>query len=259
MEYKKIISLTRKLAEEFDTSSTPTGLYHSIRQKSILIPYIEMKLPGKEFVLFLFALQNSNLSDTELNELLTTIDEKLTWVSIVYIRNKDVSVECGDCYGGSNVTCETCDGSGEEECDDCDGVGEDSEGEPCDTCQGGGTLACNDCDGTGESECRSCGGSGQMDLDEIDVEYYDFLTYSDTILDSITESSEGGYDTPKDVLDYDIIDDISNDEETLVYDNESEFTHQYQEYNEGDVVFSNWHGDPKIEIRNNLRIYVKRP
>lgn len=259
MEYKKIISLTRKLAEEFDTSLTPTKLYHSIRNKSILIPYIEMKLPGKNFVLFLFAIHNSNLSDAELNELLTTIDEKLTWVSIVHIRNTDSEIECGDCYGNNNVTCETCDGSGEEECSYCEGSGVDSEDESCDYCDGTGKVDCGDCGGTGESECISCDGSGVMKLDEVDAEYYDFLTYSDSILDSITESSENGYDTPKDVLDSDIIDDIVNDEETLVYDNESEFTHQYKEYNEGDVVFRNWHGDPKIEIRSHLRIYVKRP
>jgi len=231
---KSLFRFVRDLAETINVNVDGSTMLVQIRERKDIFEYASKKYKNKEFIIFLLLLPHYEESDETLNNIIEDIDENLTYLELVKIEKRGVETECPSCSDG------------EASCEDCDGEGTDDEVEPCDTCQGGGMVSCDD-----------CGGDGFYELDEDEVKYYDILTYNVDILNQITEKSDGTYDYPKDVIDSSIIDEIESDNKSIIIYDEFEITSNYYNYNDGDLIFRNWHGNPQITVQDNPHKPIK--
>lgn len=77
----------------------------------------------------------------------------------------NISVECDECGGSTNIQCPNCSGSGVDFCEECGGSGE-FDGESCDYCRGDGEITCYNCEGNETVECDECSGYGEVESNE---------------------------------------------------------------------------------------------
>ena len=230
MDKNVIIKYVKKLSEEFDTSKSPSYTLEHFKDNLEIAQFVSSKFKDENFVIFLMLLPYSNLSENELGEKYDKIINNLTYLKFVHIDAPYAEYECPECYGNRRETCE-----------ECDGDGETSDGETCEMCGGDGEVRCDRCDGRGEI----------VDHNQNSIQLVECLTHN---LDFINHYKNLDYG---DTTDYDYYESIFTDRDSLVIDVDYEFSREFYEYGEGEVVFTNFIQNPKITKLGGLKNRIK--